>query len=103
MKRPTFSLRDLLWLMLVVGMGLGWWLDQDRVRGKAERLQALTVKGAEAKLRVAETEFAQQKEIRLIVPGTFSRGEFRRSELQLKVAQAELETARARQVNLPNP
>jgi hypothetical protein len=23
-----FTIRDLLWLMVVVGMGVGWWLDR---------------------------------------------------------------------------
>jgi hypothetical protein len=27
MKLPRFSLRDLFWLVLVVGMGCAWWLD----------------------------------------------------------------------------
>jgi hypothetical protein len=38
-----FSIRDLLWLTLVVGMGVGWWIDHQRVssiaaewRGKYE-------------------------------------------------------------------
>jgi len=25
-----FTIRDLLWLMVVVGMGIGWWLDDAR-------------------------------------------------------------------------
>jgi hypothetical protein len=27
MKLPQFTLRDLIWLVLVVAMGLGWWLQ----------------------------------------------------------------------------
>src|SRR4051812_5161036 len=26
-----FTIRDLLWLMLVVGMALGWWMDRSNV------------------------------------------------------------------------
>lgn len=32
MKFPQFTLRDLFWLMLVVGMGLVWWLDHNVLR-----------------------------------------------------------------------
>jgi hypothetical protein len=30
MKLPQVSLRDLFWLVLVVGMGLGWWIDHQK-------------------------------------------------------------------------
>jgi len=26
-----FTIRDVLWLMVVVGMGVGWWVDRSRV------------------------------------------------------------------------
>jgi hypothetical protein len=102
MKRPSFHLRDLFWLVLVVGMGLGWWLDQDRIRREALGLQALPVKSAEVNLRVAEAELAQIKGMnqRAIC---VSVEEFRRTQLQVEVAKAELETARARQVYFPSP
>ena len=103
MKRPSFHLRDLFWLVLVVGMGLGWWLDQARIRREVQRLQAIPVKSAQAKLSVAEAEFAQAKEIVQRAPGAISPREFRRSELQVEVAKAELETARARQTYLSKP
>lgn len=32
MKRAHITLRDLFWLLLVVGIALAWWLDQDRIR-----------------------------------------------------------------------
>jgi len=28
MFRFSFSIRDVLWLMVVVGMGAGWWIDR---------------------------------------------------------------------------
>ena len=101
MKRPTFYLRDVFWLALVVAIGLSWWLDQDRIRREVQRLQAIPVKTAEAKLSVAEAEFAQAKEIIQKLPGAITESEFRRSKLQVEVAKAELVTARARQVYVP--
>jgi hypothetical protein len=102
MKRPTFSLRDVFWLVLVVAMGLGWWMDQDRIRREVMRFQAISVKSAKAKLLVAEVEFAQAKHLRL-TSHVIGPNEFRHAEFQLRVAQAELETARARQMYVPSP
>jgi hypothetical protein len=39
-----FSLRTLLivlalWLMVVVGMGVGWWLDRRELEGKISKLK----------------------------------------------------------------
>ena len=31
-----FSIRDLLWLTLVVGLALGWWADRQRIVGEME-------------------------------------------------------------------
>jgi len=28
MNRPSFTIRDLFWLVLVVGMGCAWWVDR---------------------------------------------------------------------------
>ena len=103
MKRPTFYLRDVFWLVLVVAIGLGWWMDQDRIRSEVQRLQAIPVKSAEGKLNVAEAEFAQAKEIIQKNPGAISASEFRRSELQVDAAKAELESARARQMYVSRP
>lgn len=102
MKRPTFYLRDLFWLVLVAAIGLAWWMDQDRIRREMQRLQAIPVKSAVVKLSVAEAELAQAKEINQKLPGAITEGEFRRSQLQVEVAKAELKTARARQTYLPN-
>lgn len=71
-------------------------MDQDRIRREAQRLQALPVKSAEAKLRVAEAELAQVIEISRKA-ACITPYEMRRSQLQVEVAKAELESARARQ------
>jgi hypothetical protein len=42
MTRPTFSLRDLCWLVLVVWIGCAWWVDRRplaRSASEAKRLQ----------------------------------------------------------------
>lgn len=45
-----FSIRDLFWLTLVVGLGLGWWVDRERL---AENYDGLL---AEMKLVAAERD-----------------------------------------------
>jgi hypothetical protein len=32
MRLPQFTIRDLLWLMVVVALGIGWWLQAARDR-----------------------------------------------------------------------
>jgi hypothetical protein len=36
MKRLQLTLRDLFWLVLVVGMGCGWWVDRRSLQGQAD-------------------------------------------------------------------
>jgi len=38
--RFRFTIRDLLWLTLVVALGLGWWLDHRRNTGSIEPFPA---------------------------------------------------------------
>jgi hypothetical protein len=38
MKLPQFTLRDLLWLMLVIGLALGWWRQARREEFAKENL-----------------------------------------------------------------
>lgn len=104
MKRPAFSVRDLFWLMLVAGLGLGWWADQDRMRRErealqaaAENLQTASVKSAEKQLAVAEAEFAQVNEIQQRAPGAVSKNEIHRAGLQVDAARVDLEQARAKE------
>ena len=39
MKLPQLSLRDLFWLVLVVAMGCGWWVERQRLRMTNAELQ----------------------------------------------------------------
>ena len=39
-----FTIRDLLWLMVVVGLGLGWWLDHGTVAGYNKSLWAHNIR-----------------------------------------------------------
>lgn len=47
------SLRDLFWLMLVVALGLGWWLDRVQLRRKASNalLQASKMESMVAEMQ----------------------------------------------------
>jgi len=38
-----FSIRDVLWLMVVVGLGVGWWNDQRRVEVEADRSKRTSI------------------------------------------------------------
>jgi hypothetical protein len=38
MGRMKITLRDLFWLILVVGMALGWWLNSRRMLGERRKL-----------------------------------------------------------------
>ena len=102
MKRPTVTLRDLFWLILVIGISLGWWLDQDRIRLEykalqevVQRLNALSVSSAEQKLAVDHAEFAQAMEINQKTANCISPREFQLIKLRLNDAQADLEKALA--------
>ena len=89
MKLPQLSLRDLFWLLLVVAVGLGWWIDQDRIRrheqalaGEREKLriqvqglQSLPLRRSQAALEVAEAELASTVEIKQRNPGAVSASE----------------------------
>lgn len=37
MKRPKLHLRDLFWLVLVVAMGFGWWVERVRLKQQLEQ------------------------------------------------------------------
>jgi len=37
MKLPQLTLRDLFWLVLVLGMALGWWLDRGMLAGQLSK------------------------------------------------------------------
>jgi hypothetical protein len=40
MKLPKFNLRDLIWLVVVVAMGVGWWIDRTRQQQRIDALEA---------------------------------------------------------------
>jgi len=43
MKLPQLTLRDLFWLVLLVAMALGWWINQARLTNENKELEeALT-------------------------------------------------------------
>jgi hypothetical protein len=99
-----FTIRDVLWLMVVVAVAMGWWFDQDRIRRQSEslkaesqRLQALPLRHAEAKLKVTEAELASMVEMNQRSPGVIPQSELRRVELQREVANVEVETSRAKE------
>jgi hypothetical protein len=35
-----FTIRDVLWLTVVVAMAVAWWMDHDRLEQKAAKLKA---------------------------------------------------------------
>ena len=37
--RLRFTIRDLLWLTLVVALALGWWLDRAQIRKERQNLE----------------------------------------------------------------
>jgi hypothetical protein len=39
--RVRFTIRDLLWLTLVVALATGWWLDRSRLAGLAADVPSL--------------------------------------------------------------
>lgn len=97
-----FSIRDLLWLSLVVAMAVGWWIDRDRIhrqevklRQEVQRIQSLPRRRAEAALQVVETELAALVDINQRNPDAVSKTEIRRVEKQVEVAKLDVEMARA--------
>jgi hypothetical protein len=111
-----FTIRDVLWLTVVVALAVGWWLDQDRLRRQREalrtseaafaerkekfqsavqRVQTLPLLRAEAAVRVSEAELAQLVEIKQRNPAAVSDSELRRVESQLEVARLDVERVRA--------
>src|SRR5688500_10295854 len=44
MRRPQFTLRDLVWLTLVVALGLGWLLADQKAEQKAQRIYGQAVR-----------------------------------------------------------
>ena len=113
-----FTIRDVLWLTVVVALAVGWWIDQDRIRRhrealeaseqaladereklqiEAQRLQTLPLRVAEAKLDVEEAEFASMVEVKRGNPGAISDSSLRLLEARLEAARLEVEKAHTRE------
>jgi hypothetical protein len=99
-----FTIRDLLWLLVVAALAMGWWIDQDRIRrqeeklrGEAQRIHTLPLTRAEAVLQVVEAELAANVEVNQRNPGAVSESDFRRLQMQLDVAKLDVEMARAKE------
>jgi hypothetical protein len=45
MKRPKVSLRDLMWLIALIGVGLGWWTERRHLLATIGRLSAEFMQG----------------------------------------------------------
>jgi hypothetical protein len=53
MKRPQFSLRTVLWLVLLAALAAGWWADRRRL--------AESLADERARREVAEAELRQER------------------------------------------
>jgi hypothetical protein len=40
----NFTIRDLLWMLALVAVCLGWWLDRDVIRQERRELEAMQAK-----------------------------------------------------------
>ena len=49
--RYRFTIRDLLWLTLVVAMGVGWWLDHHQFEHQLERQLNAAIRDGESLAR----------------------------------------------------
>src|SRR5262245_23411442 len=111
-----FTIRDVLWLMVVAALAMGWFLDQDRIRRQtqalrvseenyreaAERLQSMSLQRAQAVLQVAEAELASMEEIKKRAPAAVTDNELRRFQAQVEIARQNVEIASAREVIVAN-
>jgi hypothetical protein len=55
MLRCSFTLRDLFWLALVVGVSVGWWMDRRR---SSDGLESMRIKWEDERANVAVYEEA---------------------------------------------
>lgn len=62
MKLPQLSLRDLFWLVALVAMGCGWWVDRSIVKEyeqrRSESLQS-AVMGQDDRIKALESHIAE--------------------------------------------
>jgi hypothetical protein len=57
MRKLRFTIRDVLWLMVVIGLAEGWWLDHRRVELETARCALIM-----DRYRSAEWELHQREE-----------------------------------------
>ena len=57
-----FSIRDLLWLTVLIAMMVAWWIDKGRIREQAEGLATERAQLAEDRARM-QAEFDDKIEI----------------------------------------
>jgi len=66
-----FSIRDLLWLTVVVALAVGWWVDRTSYRGLREENSRLSKKLKETDRMLWETVYVlSRKEDRIVGPMT---------------------------------
>jgi hypothetical protein len=66
-----FTIRDVLWLMVVVAMGAAWWLD---VRRRDSSIEAARLRLEEAELRA---DLARSETITVLLSARDSRSKFK--------------------------
>jgi len=68
-----FTIRDVLWLMVVVGLGVGWWLNHRQAAMSRLRVEQLTnvVDRHVELLSKIKTELNNQDRELLIFPNSF--------------------------------
>ena len=62
--RKQFSLRDLIWLILLCAVSLSWWMDHRRLREDAESRPQLIKKNRELKVTVDLVKIEYEKQHR---------------------------------------
>jgi hypothetical protein len=61
MTLPKLNLRDLFWIVVVVAMGVGWWLDRTSTYWYAKRAEKIAVQ-AGMQAQAAEASLWQERE-----------------------------------------
>jgi hypothetical protein len=50
-----FTIRDLLWLMVIAGLSLGWWLDHREMANRNDHLWSHFIRKASALTHISQT------------------------------------------------
>lgn len=62
-KMVRYTIRDVLWLMVVVGLGVGWWMDHRRVEFRVVQLQQMRKENADERRDLEALRVAYDKRI----------------------------------------